>query len=171
MYKKQQGVLPFLFKFGGLVFILLSIITFIVWFPRALFQQNVPANFDPVAVLLSEFPIKLITGLLLLSIFPEIRLTPDGLKYRTGAIYGLIKWGEIESVTQKKLGVISIAINRDGFFLFNGLLFQRIVGWYMRHEYPLLLLSSGLENRHEIVQEILARSNVKKVKYTGDLYT
>ncbi len=171
MYKRQQGLLPFIFRFGGFAALLLSIVSFVIWFPRALFHQNVPANFDPIVVLLTDFPVCLIVGLLLFSVFPEIRLTSEGLKYRVVAIYGLIKWSEIESVEQIKSEVIRIAIKRDGFSFLNGLYLQRIVGWYMHHEYPLLLLSPGLEGRDELVQEILTHSNVKKIKLAGDVYT
>jgi hypothetical protein len=171
MYKRQRGLLPFILRLGGLVAILQSMITLIVWVPRALFHQNVPANYDPIIVIITDFPIYLVMGLLLLSVFPEIRLTPDGLKYRVVAIYGLIKWSEIESVEQIKYEMIRIAIKRDGLSYFNGLFFQRIIGWYMRHEYPVLLLSPGLEGRDEIVQEILLHSIVRKVRVASDAYT
>jgi hypothetical protein len=172
MYKMQRGFLPFIFKFGGLVFISLSLIKFIEWFPRALLNQRV-RNSDPVLVLLTDVPILLIFGLLFLNVFPDIRLTPDGVKYRVGPIpiYGLIEWSEIESVVQMKYEIIRIAIKRKGFFGFNRLFFQGYIGMFLHHEYPLLLLSPGLERRDEIVQEILTHSNVKRVKLTGDAYT
>jgi hypothetical protein len=172
MYKRQQGFFPFIFKFGGLVFISLSLIRFLEWLPRALLHQRV-RNSDPILVLLTDVPIFLIFGLFFLNIFPDIRLTPDGLKYRVGPIpiYGLIKWSEIESVVQMKYEIIRIAIKRNGFLGFNRLFFQRYIGLFLHHEYPLLLLSPGLERRDEIVQEILIHSNVKKVRLAGDVYT
>lgn len=170
MYKKQRGLLPSIFNFGGLFAILCSIANFVVWFPQILPPQRITDN-DTVGYLLTVPVVLLVTGLLLLSVFPEIRLTPEGLKYRVGPIHSLIKWSEIESVSQMKFDVIRIAIKRDGFVLFNGLLFQRFIGSYMRHEYPLLLLSNGLEKRDEIVQEILTHSNVKKVRLASDVYT
>lgn len=173
MYKRQQGLLPLLFHFGGLIFLSLSIINLIVWIPRALFHQNVPANFDPIVVLLTDFPVLVIAALLLLNVFPEIRLTPEGLKYHVWPlpIFGLIRWSEVESVVQVRFEFIRIAINRDGVSFFNGLLFQRIIGWYMRHEFPLIFLSPGLQSREEIVQEILRHSNVKKVRLASDVYS
>ena len=173
MYKRQQGILPFIFYLGGLIFLSLSIINIIVWFPRALFHQNVPANFDPIVVLLTDFPVLLIAALLLLNIFPEIRLTPEGLKYHVGPlpIYGLVQWSEIDSVAQVRFEIIRIAIKRDGISLLNGLLFQRIIGWYMRHEFPLLFLSPGLQGRDEILHQILLHNNAKKVRLAGDVYS
>ncbi|WKZ50324.1 MAG: hypothetical protein QY329_12770 [Anaerolineales bacterium] len=172
MYKRQQGFLPFIFRFGGLAFISFSIIRFVEWFPRALLLQKV-RNTDPILALLTDVPIFLIIGLLLLNVFPDIRLTSDGLKFRTGPIplYFLIRWGEMESVVQMKHEIIRIAIKRSGFFIFNGLFFQGFIGLFLQHEYPLLLLSPGLDRRDEIVQEILTYSNVKKIKLVRDVYT
>lgn len=171
MYKRQKGFLPFIFRFGGLVFISLSLIRFVEWFPRALLNQKV-RNTDPILALLTDVPLFLIFGLLFLNVFPDIRLAADGLKYRIGPIpiFRIVRWDEIESVALMKHEIIRIAIKRDGFSYFNGLFFQWFIGLFLKHEYPLLLLSPGLDGRDDIVQEILTHSKVKKVRLAGDIY-
>jgi hypothetical protein len=169
-YKIQRGVLPYALLFIGMITIMYSgtVLFLLLAKPIILRTLELPNDFKQrILFYLSAIPL-FVFGFYLTSIFPRIKLTRGGLKYRSILFYGQLRWNEIDNLFEMKNGTILISINPKRFFLFKGLLFQRLTGVFLGHKYPVLLLAPGLEQRDQIVEEIMTNSLVKKVRIFGD---
>lgn len=171
MFKTQKGAFPISSKIIGLSAILFSM--FITSrFVLELFRQTEKHSLLIALFFLSSIVAPFfIFGFLFLSIFPDVRLSSDGIRYRVWLAYGVVKWNEIENLVELNNGVIVISIQRKGFSVFRRLFFQRIVGYFIRHEYPVILLSRGLEQRESLLIEIMANCSVKQIRKMSDPYT
>ena len=99
--------------------------------------------------------IPLIIGSFFVSVFPDMRVTEDGIEY---CVYGIfrsrLKWNEINSVLQLPRGYRAIAISRAGSTLFNGLYTNKIFGDIVKSNLPVVLISPHLENIDFLLREI-----------------
>jgi hypothetical protein len=126
--------------------------------------SNYPDSLTTLAKALAYVLLALVIGILFAGLFPEIRIMDNGLKYRVIFFKGLITWNEIEEVILFPSGYAALIISRKGFFLFNGLYFNKLYGHIIRHEQPVLFLSSRLENLKEVLQIIGNKSNAKIIQ-------
>lgn len=182
MYKRQDGLLPLLSKTLGLLLLGTTAIvclrlavdsvmhgrTTAIQYGALDFIFDVSAGITFGVLLMS--PIWLL-GMLLLSMFPQIRLTNEGLKYRVIRRQRLIRWREIEKLIELRNGVTAITISRTGSHLLNGLYFNSICGFMIRHEKPVVFLAPGLQDRDAVVREIVQMSSAKSISKPDELYT
>jgi hypothetical protein len=172
MYKRQKGLFPIASTVLGMLILFGIFIFGLDFFINLLKEETQITTFTVITALLYVFlilfPFSLIAGFLV-SLFPEIRLTSQGVRYRWGLIYDTIKWDEIENLVELKNRTVLLSIRRKGISLLR-LYYQRIVGYYLKHEYPVLLLSPGLEQREMILSEIVKNSPVKDVRKVDDPY-
>ena len=166
MYNQQKGFLPLTTELLGLTILGYS---YYVVFLEAL--SKLVSNYtliDIAATIVATVVVLLFPtwfGLLLVKMFPSIRVVSSGIKYRTlGFIKGIIEWAEIEDRLFFENGFIAIAFQRRGFFLLNGTYFNRLYGILIRRQYAMLFLSPGTTNRDEILLAIHNSSKAKKLK-------
>jgi hypothetical protein len=108
------------------------------------------------------FPV--IIGLLLASIFPNIEIRRDGLSFKYWGFWGSkVKWNEIDSLVYYPNGYIVMRLDKRGLSIFNGLYFNDLQGKVLKSQLPILVLSPGLENREEMVAEILTKCSPRIV--------
>jgi hypothetical protein len=171
MFKTQKGVFPTLLKIIGLSAILFSM--FITSrFILELFRQTERHSLIIPLFILSSITVPFfIFGFLFLSIFPDVRLSADGIRYRVWLSHNVVKWNEIENLIELNNGIIVVSIRRKGLAILRGLFFQRIIGYFIHHEYPVILLSRGLEHRKSIVIEIMNSCPGMKIRKLSDPYT
>jgi hypothetical protein len=171
LFKHQRGLLPFALVITGGVAILFSGILLVLVSPEPkpilLRDLEIPNDFELRILLYLSTMLLFFLGLYLTSIFPRILITRGGLTYLGFILYfGHLRWNEIDNLIELKNGTILISINPRRFFLFKGMLFQRLTGVLLGHKCPVLLLAPGLELRDQIIEEIMAKSLVKKVHNT-----
>ncbi|MCP4139851.1 MAG: hypothetical protein GY755_06095 [Chloroflexi bacterium] len=180
MYKIQKGIIPRIASFAGLFFHLVAVVSSVImvyqdttesligqsWTTGELIWEIV---FYVIFALFILYPIFLISGVLLL-LFPEIRLVSEGIKYRSFIYRGVIKWEEVHSLIKLKNDIIVITIKRS-FSLLRGLILFKLFGMIVGHDYPVLFLAPKLEEREEILAEIMKKSSAKSIKTKKDLYT
>jgi hypothetical protein len=172
MFKTQKGVLPRTLVIIGMVAIMFS--GFILFLlspePRPLILRTFELpDFKQRFLLYLSAVLLFFLGLYLTSIYPRVLLTRGGLRYLGFILYyGQLRWNEIDELYELKNGTILISINPRRFFLFRGMLFQRLTGFLLGHEKPVLLLAPGLYQRDRVIEEIMANSHVKKVHKFGD---
>mgnify|MGYP002067116632 CR=1 FL=1 len=159
MYRQQNGFFPTLCRFFGLIMISISMIFLVPGLIPLLYPQVLLGNM--LANTSGVFPSCFIFGMFFISLFPRLRLTENGVRYRFMFFTGTIRWEEIKHISQARNGIILISIYRKGFFLFNGLFFQGLLAWFIGNDFPLLLISSSLVQRNQFMQEILSRGGVK----------
>jgi len=99
--------------------------------------------------------IPLIIGTFLVSAFPKIRITNEGIEICTYLIFrSRFKWNEIAGVVKLPKGYKAITISRPGFPLINGLYSSKIYGDIVKSNLPVILISPRLENINLLLQEI-----------------
>jgi hypothetical protein len=172
MFKTQKGILPRALVVIGMVAIMFS--GFILFLlspeqrPLILGTLELP-DFKQRFLLYLSAILLFFFGLYLTSIYPRVLLTRVGLRYLGFILYyGQLRWNEIDELFELKNGTILISINPRRFFLFRGMLFQRLTGVLLGHKNPVLLLAPGLDQRDRVIEEIMANSLVKKVQKIGD---
>jgi hypothetical protein len=172
-FKPQKGILSGSLLIIGAATVMFSwfIFFFLYLEPRSISVGSLefPDDFR-LRILFYTFAIFLFfVGLYLTNIYPRILLTRGGLHYLGFMFYyGQIRWNEIDSLFELKNGTILILINPKRFFMFKGMLFQRLTGVLLGHKRPVLLLAPGFELRDRIIQEIMANSLVKEVHKFGE---
>jgi hypothetical protein len=171
MYYRQKGLIPLSTSFLGITIAVYSLLTSIVETFKNL--QLSSTMVDIIASLVAAcivLAIPIWASLFLILMFPAIKIMEDGLKYSSlGIITGTIKWNEIENLRGFDNGFIAIGIRRKGFFLFNGLYFNKIYALLIGHESPVLFLSSKTENLKGIVNAIQNHSEAKTIKQRNAL--
>jgi hypothetical protein len=173
MYKIQKGFLPLALLIIGMITIMYSLIVIFALLAKPIIfgKLELPSDFEQrVLFYLVAFPL-LTFGLYLISIFPWIRLSKVGLKYRGLLFNGTVKWAEIDNLVELKGRIILLSIAPKRFFLLKGLLFQRFTGMLLGYEHPVILLSPGLQQREQILKEIMANSPAKEIRKTSDPYS
>ena len=103
------------------------------------------------------------TGIFLLSIFPEVRMITDGIKYRPFLSPRLVYWNEIESLIQLKNKVVAVNFRKKGNCILNGTCFHRLHSMLIQGDDFMLFLAPGLEHRDEILKKIMEMSNVELI--------
>jgi hypothetical protein len=166
MYYQQNGFFPWATKIVGLPILASSTFITLVETIAKLITNHTPEDLliAPMAfcvVLL--FPVWL--GLLLVKMFPALRVVSTGIKYSSmGVLKGIIKWDEIEEVLLFENDYAAIAFQRPGLFLINGTYFNKLYGILIRHESTVLFLSPNIANHEEIMNTIFENSKVKSYK-------
>lgn len=181
MYKVQRGALPFIASLFGAFLLVLGMFVSLNFaipdvmgyvsqrpFSAANLAVDILANVITMLFMLS--PLWFI-GAFLVSLFPEIRLVENGVKYRVLVFTGILKWREIDHVIRLRNDYVAVTINRKGLYFLNGLYFNRLQGIFIRHEQPVLLLAPGLEDREALLQEIVGRIRNGVISEASSLYT
>jgi hypothetical protein len=173
MYKIQKGFLPITLLIIGMTTVIYSLIVIFILLAKpvifGIFQ--LPSDFEQrVLFYIISFPL-FIFGLYLTSIFPWIRLSQAGIKYRGLFINRTVRWAEIDNLVEVKGGIILLAINPKGSLLLKGLLFQRFTGILLGCNCPVVLMAPGLEQREQIINEVIANSSIKEIRKTNDPYS
>jgi len=168
MYSRQRGILPILVFTLGLALLVFAALISIKFGSENILntmgQRTLSISdllfeilFNVIAAMFLLFPFWFFGSFLLLT-FPEIKILPIGLKYKSIIFSGLIKWSEIGSLVALPYDLIGVVINRRGFYFLNGLYFNKFYALIFRYQDPILLFAPGLENREYIISEI--RKNI-----------
>jgi hypothetical protein len=166
MYSLQKGLLPFLTRLFGVAILVYP--TAIVLFEAIanLIKNHALIDFAATfiaAIVVLLFPVWV--GLLLLKMFPSIRVTPNGIKYSSaGFLKGTTTWNEIEELLLFDNGYMAIAFQKPGFFLINGAYFYKLYGLLVRHQSNILFLSPKISNKEEILESIFQNTQIKVAK-------
>jgi len=104
-------------------------------------------------------------GLFFVKMFPSFRITKDGVKCSSvGPLKDLIRWNEIEELIMFENGYIAMAFHRSGFFLLNGLYYNKLYAMIVKHEGAVLYISPSTESRDEILNAIFNHAGIKPIK-------
>jgi len=109
-------------------------------------------------------------GMFCACLFPEIKITPNGIKYRVLFFNPLlIPWNEVEDLRQLKGNTMALFFVTKGSFLIRGQYFNRLFSVLLRDDNLVIFLAPGLVNRDKILKEIIEKSSAKTIKKPGDL--
>lgn len=165
MYNRQKG-LPLLISLAGLIITIFSIAIALGWSVEVVnnIKQDRAALSDtlPYAIVWI-FPYFM--GRFILGLFPSVQNLPTGIRIDKGLGFAkTILWDEIENIIERKNETIVLIINSKGLSAFNGLYFNEIYGRFLNIDKPIVLFSPSLENREEILQEIINKSSIHHIK-------
>lgn len=173
MYSVQKGFVPFITGIVSLIlplWVLILNTRFVFENINTRIPEIVGDSTKPLwsVVVMSYFFIMLfpvIIGLLLASIFPNIEIRRDGLSFKYWGFWGTkVKWDEIDSLVYYPNGYVVMRLDKRGFPAFNGLYFNALQGKFVKSQLPILVLSPGLENREEMISEILTKCSPRIVR-------
>lgn len=153
MYSFQKGLLPRASWLLGAALVCFAFVIFLLWMMAIIKQltQSSTALVDTI-IYAVVWLLPLFVGRFLMGLFPAIRLTDEGIHLKSGAWpIGTVRWEEIAEVVQLSPDLTVLAIRRKGLPLLNGLYFNRFYGMIVRSRDPVVLLSSSLKDRSEIV--------------------
>lgn len=169
-WARQKGLLPILTKLLGTLslafyFFGVAAAIYAMMIEPAIWHEENVAQIVVTLILALLIPAPFgFPGPILVSMYPDIRLTPQGIQYRYLRLFGgTIHWEEVDNLTKTRrfARYDALIIDRPGFNLFttkglwlntyHGLIFGIFIE-------PVLLLSDGLENRQHILREIRSRS-------------
>lgn len=161
MYSSQTGKFPIITRIVGLFLIVYFLVAAFRGF-FILIGEEIPIWISLLVPLL----VTLIPGIFavwLISLFPDIRIADRGVRFKYLDIFkGVINWDEIEGIYEVKSnwlfrGCIVLTISRKGynFLTRKRLVLQASHGRLVNSEYPILLLSRGLKNRQEFIDQIM----------------
>jgi hypothetical protein len=163
MFKNQKGFFPVISKVLGLIIFVYP--TFIVLVNTI---HDVYSNFtlsDTILRVIADMIVLIIpiwVSQFLLSLFPSIKITKQGIKYLSFPIRtNLIKWDEIDSIVRFQNGYAAIVFNKKGFIILNGLYYNKIYGMIIKAFDPVILLSSNVLNQTELLEKL------KEMKISG----
>jgi hypothetical protein len=166
MYKTQRGCFPIFISTIGSIFFVgliggLLISNIESWFSaRTIISVNgtIKFIFSHLTIDLIILMIFLPWPLFFAGMFPMVRITRQGVKYRyLGLFGGLIRFDEIEEIADLKRppDYKVIIISRKGFYLFKGLWMSRMYGLaFTGQNISVLVLSPGICGRDEFLDEI-----------------
>ena len=173
MYSQQKGFWPLLTKLAGMIILVYGIAAGLT----ALVEQIIESldkNYPLIVILIASIAALLVlgipvwVGLVLVNLFPAIRVTQEGLKYKALSFFGgLITWGEIDDVLILSNKFVVVSFVKPGFFLFNGTYFNKLCGLLIKHEGTVLFLSPGIADEADILLEIYKNSSIKQPKFIG----
>jgi len=172
MYSVQKGILPVItsiVSFALPIWVVILDLKYIFENINARIPQIMGDSTKPVWLVITMllfftmfFP--LFFGLLLASIFPVIEIRRDGLNFCYWTFFNCkVKWQEIDSLIYYQNGYIILRIDKRGLSIFNGLYFNSLQARFIRSQLPILVFSPGLENRNEIIKEILGKGTPRIV--------
>ena len=174
MYKTQKGCLPSLvtsigglFFVGSLTYIVILDIIVATEFRSTIFYEELSRRLFSALVITLIFLLLIIPlTLMIAGMFPALRVTKEGLKYRfLGFWGGLIHWKEIEEIIDIKWphNYKAIVISRKGLFLFNGLWSHVFYGLlFVGQLVPIILISPSVNAHEELQKEIYKNMEPKK---------
>jgi hypothetical protein len=183
MFNKQRGVWQQVtFIVGVLVatYFMLSLLTFLLNFiALATLVPPTPPIYLAAIVRVIFYIILILFGYIVFSLFPSVRLTGEGLEYRSLFFTRRVLWDEMVDILdvrrpknaqalvffRTRQNALLTALD-NAFRLYPNQTHGAIVGV---HE-PVVVLSAGLENREAITQEIRRRleEHGRKRALTGD---
>jgi hypothetical protein len=156
MFKNQKGFFPVISKVLGLI--IFAYPTFIVLVNTI---HDVYSNFtlsDTILRLIADMIVLVIpiwVSQFLLSLFPSIKITEQGVKYLSFPIRtNLIKWDEIDSIVRFRNGYAAVVFNKKGFIILNGLYYNKIYGMIIKAFDPVIFLSSNILNQTELLEKL-----------------
>jgi hypothetical protein len=167
MYHHQNGFFPSLVKalsrliyFGIVIIGIYNIVSLWLNFQKEMPFKQALFQFVPIAGAIILFYFIFINPLLLVlgGLFPAIRITKQGLKYRyLLSNGGLIKWNEIEEVIDLKRPqkYKAVLFSQRGLSIFNELWACSIHGLlFLGVSEPLIIISPLTEDREQLLEEI-----------------
>jgi|WetSurMetagenome_2_1015567.scaffolds.fasta_scaffold274221_1 hypothetical protein len=166
MYKSQRGCLPYFTSLlGTILFVCVCTIFLIINVDSLFAVGSLSFTNETIKIVFSHLVISLIILILFLpwplffsEIFPAVRASKEGVKYRYLYFFGgLIRYQEIEEIAdlKKPSNYKLIVISRKGFFIFNGLWMATFLGFLITGQMiPVLVLSPGIEDREKLLDEI-----------------
>ena len=166
MYYRQNGFLPWVIRLLGLIILVYSVFVTLVNALSKLITNHEP--FDFVITLLASlivlaFPLWL--GLLLVNMFPSIRVISAGIRYSSVSfLNGTIEWNEIEDLVLFENNYLAIIFEKRGLALLNGSYFQRLYGLLIRREGSVIFISPRTTNRQEVLDAIFQNTPIKLIK-------
>lgn len=183
MFNKQRGLWPQATFIVGVVlaaYFLLSLLTFLVNFiALATLVPPTPPIYLAAVVRVIFYVILTLFSYIIFSLFPSVRLTDQGLEYRSLFFTRRVLWDEMVDILDVKRpknaqalvffrtrqNALLTALD-NAFRLYPNQTYGAIVGV---HE-PVVVLSAGLENREAITQEIRRHleAHGRKRALTGD---
>ena len=157
MYKTQQGNLPFILFAAGMFMMLLSGAFLLVSSPSLfLVKPYLDLKTIPLLILLL---LTFLVGNWLCGIFPSIKVAHNGLRCKRMYFYKLIKWSDIDAITELKNGTMSLSIKRQGSPLLNGYFFEWFTAKWLRQNKPVVLFTPEFfGNDNGIPQAIIANT-------------
>jgi len=166
MYSRQNGILPFSTRLLGLVFLVYPIAIILFEAIANLIRNHEPIDLVATTIaMIAVLFVPIWVGLLLLKMFPSIRLVNNGIKYASaGFMKGILVWSEIEELLVFDNGYMAIAFQRPGLSLINGAYFYRLYGVLIRHEANIFFLSPKLTNKEELISAIYQNTQIKNIK-------
>jgi hypothetical protein len=155
-FQKQRGLIPVSVTLLGIflhAFFILGTMYFVIPTILSYFNRETVVNaiFLSVGYLLWMtaliWSVPLIAGATFVNAFPEIRITQKGIECRVYKLFrNTIEWHELVEIIDLPRNFKAIVIKRRGFNLVNGLYSNQIYGHIVKLKYPVLLISSDLEN-------------------------
>ena len=135
--------------------------TYMTWVEMRDILSIKDLTLEVVLVLVSHLIILIIflpAILILGGMFPAMRVEKSGLKYRyLGFLGGNIQWDEIDEIINLKRpqNAKAIVISRRGFFLFNGLWLNTVLGLiFTGQPVQILILTKEMSKREHLLEEI-----------------
>ena len=124
-----------------------------------------PDSLVKVLVLVVTFSVVVVMGITLAGLFPGIRLTAQGIRYKyLMFLGGTIKWPEVEKVVKlhQLNGFIAVAVKQYHASLLSkiSLIPNYFYGLLLGFEQPVILFAPGLRQRDQIIEEILKNGHV-----------
>lgn len=109
-------------------------------------------------------------GFILIGFFPAIRVDNSGIKAKYPLLVEQFKWEEIEGIERVHWpnGAIAVILSPKGNFIMNFFKFypQHIHGLLVRVYEPVIILSTGIENRELILEKIKNHMSKKLAELT-----
>jgi hypothetical protein len=127
-------------------------------------SHSIDAFVEILAALVLFLVGQIMIGTMLVGLFPDVRVSKEGVGYKYLLFLGQIYWNEISEVyevTRPRLfkGCIALIISREGYsrLCTKGLYHQTLHARFIGAGLPILLISPGLENRDEILNTIKSK--------------
>jgi hypothetical protein len=173
-FHKQKGLIPTLiwsigfflhafFILGSLYFVIPTIIDFFM--NESFLNASILSIGFVLFIICGVWSVPLIAGAIFVNAFPDLRCTENGIETRFYKIFKTtFTWNELQQIIDAPHEINAIVIKRRGFNLVNGLYSNQIYGHNIKSKHPVLLLSSGLENRGELISYIKTKISLKTVQ-------
>jgi hypothetical protein len=166
MFNYQRGILPITSLLLGFCLIAYSVFSGASVLQRFLLDLmdsgawQTPSGLITLLLLLATFGVIVALGIALAGIFPGIRLTRQGIRYKyLMFLGGTVKWPAVEKVVSlhQLHGFVAIAVTLSHASLLSkiALLPNYLYGLLLGFEQPVILLAPGLRQRDKIIEEIL----------------
>lgn len=162
MFSRQKGFITILIFFFGFCLMIVGIFVIPSNFP-SIFPDGFPKTLEfarlfKAALLLIASLVFILFGVIIMGLFPSIRITDTGIKVKGLLWVHRFDWNEVDEIVK-----LSIPSGAKGVILSpKGNLIKRLIINYPFYLHgvisgafePVVILSNGLENRDEIITEI-----------------